>query len=88
MAELIHEHSTSIRTPDGERFIARIYGAQRNDGTWEGWLEFVPLTGKAPVLRTERETTQPNRGAVAYWADGLEPIYLEGAFNRAQLVTG
>ena len=43
---------------------------------------------KAPVLRTERETTQPNRGAVAYWADGLEPIYLEGAFNRAQLVTG
>jgi len=37
----------------------------------------------AAVLTTERETTQPSREALLYWATGLEPIYLEGAFARA-----
>jgi len=86
MADLIHEHSTPVRTPDGERFVARVYGVERADGTWEAWIEFAPVAGTTPVLRTERETTQPNRGAVKYWANGLEPVYLEGAFERAQVV--
>jgi hypothetical protein len=37
-----------------------------------------------PVLVTQQETSQPNRAALEYWADGLEPIYLEGALARAQ----
>jgi hypothetical protein len=49
---------------------------------WEGWLEFLPLDGGEPLC-TGRETTQPNRDALAYWASGLEPIYFEGAFERA-----
>jgi hypothetical protein len=49
---------------------------------WEGWLEFQPLDGGLP-RRTGRETTQPNRDALIYWASGLEPIYFEGAFERA-----
>ena len=88
MSELIHTFSMPVRTSDGERFVAHVFGAERTDGTWEGWLEFVPVAGTRPILRTERETTQPNRGAIAYWADGLEPVYLEGAFNRAQVVAG
>ena len=32
----------------------------------------------------EQETSQHNLAATEYWADGLEPIYLEGAFARAQ----
>ena len=88
MGELIHTYSTPIRTSDGERFVARAYGAQRADGTWEGWLEFVPVAATRPILRTERETTQPNRKAVEYWSEGLEPVYLEGAFARAQVVAG
>ena len=32
---------------------------------------------------TGRETSQPNRLAVQYWATGLEPIYFEGALARA-----
>ena len=88
MADLIHEHSTPVRTPEGERFVARIYGMPRSDGTWIGWIEFAPIARTTPVLRTERETTQPNRAAVKYWADGLEPVYLEGAFARAQVVAG
>jgi hypothetical protein len=34
-------------------------------------------------LTTANETTQPDRHAVEYWAAGLEPLYLEGAFSRA-----
>ena len=43
----------------------------------------MPADTGGPALRTGRETTQPNRDAVANWASGLEPVYLEGAFARA-----
>jgi hypothetical protein len=35
------------------------------------------------VRRSQIETTQPNREALAYWASGVEPVYLEGALGRA-----
>jgi hypothetical protein len=60
-----------------------IYGRERSDGNWEAWLEFSPLTANAKAVRTERETTQPDRSAIEYWATGLEPLYLAGAFERA-----
>ena len=84
MAEFIHEHSTRVKGEDGMTYIVRIYAQERIDGTWEGWLEFRPTDEGKPVLRTEQETSQPNRMAVEYWASGLEPIYLEGAFARSQ----
>jgi hypothetical protein len=84
MAVFIHEHSTLVKSEDGTTYIVRIYGRERPDGTWEGWLEFHPTENHKSVLRTEQETSQPNRTAVEYWASGLEPIYLEGAFARAQ----
>jgi len=84
MADFIHEHSTRVKAEDGTDYVVRIYGRERTDGTWEGWLEFHPLDKRKPTLRTEQETSQPNRTAVEYWASGLEPIYLEGAFARAQ----
>ena len=52
-------------------------------GTWEGWLEFVPLDPALFSRRTERETTQPDLSALEYWATGLEPLYLAGAFERS-----
>ena len=85
MAELILEYSTPLRTPDGERFVARAYGEERSDRTWIGWIEFLSITGNGLILRTDRETTQPNRTTLEYWASGIEPIYLEGAFERAQV---
>jgi hypothetical protein len=60
-----------------------ICGEERDDGTWYGWLEFNPADTSQPVLRTEQETSQSSRAAIEYWADGLEPIYLDGAFARA-----
>lgn len=83
MAELIHEYSFVYRSEDGTAYLVRAWGESRTDGTWEGWLEFAPADGAGRELRTGRETTQPNRDAVAYWASGLEPVYFEGAFARA-----
>lgn len=83
MPELIQEYSFVYRSDDGTAYVLRAWGEAREGGTWEGWLEFVPADGSGPALRTPRETTQPNRDAVAYWASGLEPVYFEGAFDRA-----
>ena len=84
VAELIHEHPTHVRTPDGEVFVARTYGEERADGTWIAWLEFEPADGRGATLRTERETTQASRDALEIWASGLEAAYFEGAFARAR----
>lgn len=84
MAELIHEHSTRVEGEDGTIYIVRIWGEERADGTWAGWLEFHPSDGRTPVLRTGQETSQPNRVTTEYWASGLEPVYLDGALARAQ----
>jgi hypothetical protein len=83
MAELLQEYLTEIVGPDDTTYVVRSYGAERMDGTWMGWLEFVPLDITKPSLRTGQETSQPNRTAVEYWATGLEPVYFEGAFERA-----
>jgi hypothetical protein len=83
-AELIHEHSTRVRDFDGTIYVARICAKERTDGTWEGWLEFHTTDRDKPMWRTGRETSQPNRVSIEYWASGLEPIYLDGAFARAR----
>jgi hypothetical protein len=67
---------------EGTVFIPHVLAEQRPDGMWEAWIEFHPEDGGA-VRVTGRETTQPNRTAVEYWMQGLEPVYFEGAFNRA-----
>lgn len=83
VGELIQEYAEPLQGSDGQLYLPRVYGAQRLDGTWIGWLQFAAIGGEA-ILRTNRETTQPNRAALAYWASRLQPSYLEGAFNRAR----
>jgi hypothetical protein len=83
MADLIHQHSTVVRTREGTKYRALIYAARRHDGTWSAWIEFQPTDPSRPTLRTDQETSQPDRRAVDYWAGGLEPVYLEGALARA-----
>jgi hypothetical protein len=84
MAQLIHQHSTLVRAPDGTQYRARTYGEARADGTWHAWIELSPIGGDSAVLRTDQETSQPDRKAVEYWAGGLEAVYLEGALARAR----
>jgi hypothetical protein len=83
MAKLLQEYSTAVIGPDGAEYIVRSYGDERKDGTWTGWLEFHPTELDKAVLQTQQETSQPNKMSVEYWATGLEPIYFEGAFERA-----
>jgi hypothetical protein len=84
MEMLLQEYSTQVIAPDGAVYNVLSYGAERPDGTWTGWLEFEPQDLSKPALRTGQETSQPNRTTVEYWATGLEPVYFEGAFERAQ----
>ena len=79
--EIIHEHPRRFRA-EGLDYCAYILGVERSDGTWAGWIEFVAVDGTRR-LRTGQETSQPNRGALAYWASGLEDIYFDGALTRA-----
>ncbi|HEY2378404.1 MAG TPA: hypothetical protein VGH98_20665 [Gemmatimonadaceae bacterium] len=83
MSYLIHEHTARVRARDGTEYRPRTCADVRGDGTWSGWIEFVPAGGRGIVLSTEQETSQPDRKAVEYWAGGLEPVYLEGALERA-----
>jgi hypothetical protein len=66
---------------DGMYYAAKACGAPTVDGLWQGWIEFTPSDGGA-VLRSGRETTQPNREDTIYWATGLTAVYLEGALHR------
>ena len=84
MAELLQEYTTEMIAANGTAYTVRSYGEERADGTWTAWLEFAPVDSTMPSLRTDQETSQPNRAAVEYWATGLEPVYFEGAFERAQ----
>jgi hypothetical protein len=83
MTKLLQEYSTVLVAPDGTQYLVRSYGDERVDGTWVGWIEFHPTDPLMAVLRTEQETSQPNLMDLEYWATGLEPVYFEGAFERA-----
>jgi hypothetical protein len=72
----------TIEGPESRSWEARVQGLERDDGLWEGWVQFTPVDGGAPV-RTDRETTQPNLHDLQYWASGLTYFFLEGALERA-----
>ena len=81
--QLIRQHGERVQDTLGNLYDIFIYGAPRLDGTWEGWIEFVPVDPALSSRRTERETTQPDLAALEYWSTGLEPLYLAGAFERS-----
>jgi hypothetical protein len=81
MAEVIQKLETELRGSDGRRYTAQVSGRERPDALWEGWIEFLPMDGGKPLV-TSRETTQPNRDDLIYWASGLTDPYLDGALMR------
>ena len=83
MGEVLVRFSDLVRGGDGREYQPQACGMAGPDGLWEGWIEFLATTGAA---RTERETSQPNRAALEYWAGGLEPVYFDGALKRARPV--
>jgi hypothetical protein len=83
MAEVFVEFDTTIRGAEGTRWGPRACGGIAADGLWEGWIEFTPNDDSVDPVRTPRETAQPNRDDLMYWAQGLTQVYLEGALRRA-----
>ena len=82
MAEVLVAFTTQVSGRDGRQYEPRACGGTTDDGLYEGWIEFVPIGDGQPV-RTPRETLQPNRADLVYWATGLTHAYLEGALARA-----
>ena len=83
MTEVLVAFDTATVAPDGSRWTPRACGGRAVDGLWEGWIEFASTDGPSVTLRTARETEQPNRADLQYWATGLTQVYLEGALSRA-----
>lgn len=82
MAEVLVQFTTPVKSDDGELYVAKACGGIADDGLWNGWIEFTSeRTGQA--VRSARETTQPNRSDLLYWAEGLTEVFLEGALERA-----
>jgi len=82
VAEVLLAYPDPVTSDTGKKYTARACGSEMRGGTWQGWIEFVPL-GEGDPIRSARETTQPNRQDTIYWATGLTPVYLEGSLRRA-----
>jgi hypothetical protein len=84
MAEVLRSFEEPIRDNSGE-YQARVVGRLAEDGMWEGWLEFIPLGGRAKETQVSTvESRQPEREHLLYWATGLTVIYAEGSLQRAK----
>ena len=84
MSEVLMEYDPIVSEADGGTWKPRACGRRGVGHMWEGWLEFVPLTRASPPVRGRRESTQPSRESLLYWATGLTPVYLKGALERAR----
>jgi hypothetical protein len=81
MLELVSEFPEIVR-PDSLGYRARVYGDREEDGSWGGYIVFVPIGG-GRVISTGRETTQSTFEALEHWAGTLSWVYLDGALERA-----
>ncbi|HXQ77667.1 MAG TPA: hypothetical protein VN797_05645 [Gemmatimonadaceae bacterium] len=86
MSEILVKFDEAVVDPSGVRYFPRAAGRQRPDGLWEGWIEFV-AADETRSIESGRESTQPNRRDLEYWAQGLTRAYLQGALGRSQSPT-
>ena len=81
MARTLVQFDAPVIDASGERYTAKACGREREDRLWEAWIEFENERD-GNVVRSVRETTQPNLTDLNYWATGLTPVYLDGALAR------
>ena len=82
MPQTLGRFDTPIRDGQGRLYEARVCGREDDTHRWEAWIEFEN-TETGDVIRSARETTQPNLTDLRYWAGGLSEVYLEGALDRS-----
>ena len=83
MDSLMMQLSETVSDERGT-FHARVMARERNDGSWEGWLEFVPSDDDSCRYATPIETHQHDRVTLERWASGLTAVYADGALARAR----
>lgn len=88
MPEVLVVFDAQLTSADERRWIAQACGGVADENLWEGWIEFLPLEADESPIRTPRETEQPNRNDLMYWAQGLTAVYLDGALGRALKAQG
>ena len=84
MTKVLVRFDEAINSAAGQSYFVQAMGKRRDDGLWEGWLEFLRVNSDDEPLSSGRETTQPNRRDLDYWAQGLTRVYLQGALDRAE----
>ena len=87
MSEILVKFDEPIPRGDGTLYYVQAMTRKRDDNLWEGWLVFTPANEGGESVASGRETTQPNRDAVMYWAQGLSRVYLMGALERSLVPT-
>jgi hypothetical protein len=60
-----------------------MHGRVREDGRWEGLLEFVPVGAGGKVVTTPVQTTQSSVKQLLYWVGGLSRTHLEDSLMSA-----
>ena len=83
MSEILVKYDEPILASNGANYFAQAVGSEMGGGLWEGWIEFFPVRELGSAVESGRETTQPNRKNLEFWAQGLTTVYLEGALDRA-----
>jgi hypothetical protein len=83
MAEVLRTFDTTV-TDGSHEYVGRAVGRKAADGMWEGWMEFIPVAESGEVIVGGVESRQPEKEHLEYWASGLSPVFLEGAFDRAR----
>ena len=85
MTNLMMQLSETVCDERGT-FHPRVMARERSNGSWEGWLEFVPSDeDRSGIYVTQIETHQRDRMTMEYWASGLTGVYAEGALARARI---
>jgi len=65
-------------------FHSIVMARERDDGSWEGWLEFEAPDDESRRYATPIETRQHDRLTMERWASGLTGVYADGALARAR----
>jgi hypothetical protein len=84
MAEVLRTFEDRFVDRSGRTYSVQVVGALAADNMWDGWLEFIPTDSEGEPIITEAESRQPKRTDLVYWATGLTPVYVEGAFERTR----
>src|SRR5436189_4793771 len=81
--EIHHRLETIINSTGGREYTVTVRGRGRNDGRWEGMLEFSPVGTGGRVVTTPVQTTQSSVRQLLYWAGGLSRTHMEDSLMSA-----